>query len=257
MPLAVAAGPQVATSIPVTNAQAGAADAAPAGMSSGLAGGDLRLAQLLCSRLCHDLIGAAGAISNGVELLADETADAADIHDLIGLSGRQLNQRLAFYRQAFAMSGTQGTASSLEEARRLAAAFLDGGRVALLWRDSGRTGAGVGMPASLVRVLLCAILVASEGLGRGGSISVRVEGTSSATTFAIDGEGRGAEVPGPVAAALDPGAAAEAITARTAPAYYLGQLARQLNTRIDLLHRDGGFCLRIDWEAATSSCTFQ
>lgn len=247
MPLPAAVGSQVAASMPVMNARVeeGAGDVGRADISSGLAGGDLRLAQLLCSRLCHDLIGAAGAISNGVELLADKAADAADIHDLIGLSGRQLNRRLAFYRQAFAMSGTKGAGSSIEEARRLAAAFLDGGRVALLWSDGGRLGAGDGMPASLVRVLLCAILVASEGLGRGGTISVRIEGATSASTFVIDGEGRGAEVPATVAAALDPRAAAEAITARTAPAYYLGQLVRHLNARIDLVHRDGGFCLHI------------
>ena len=30
------------------------------------------LAALLCSRLCHDMLSPVGALSNGVELLADE-----------------------------------------------------------------------------------------------------------------------------------------------------------------------------------------
>ncbi|MES2146267.1 MAG: histidine phosphotransferase, partial [Pseudomonadota bacterium] len=30
------------------------------------------LASLLCSRLCHDLMSPVGALSNGIELLADE-----------------------------------------------------------------------------------------------------------------------------------------------------------------------------------------
>ena len=32
----------------------------------------LDLASLLCSRLCHDLLSPVGALSNGLELLADE-----------------------------------------------------------------------------------------------------------------------------------------------------------------------------------------
>jgi histidine phosphotransferase ChpT len=32
---------------------------------------DLRIIQLLCSRLCHDLVGPVGAINNGVELIGD------------------------------------------------------------------------------------------------------------------------------------------------------------------------------------------
>ena len=33
---------------------------------------DVDFASLLCSRLCHDLVGPVGSIYNGVELLADE-----------------------------------------------------------------------------------------------------------------------------------------------------------------------------------------
>src|SRR5512134_1074198 len=80
-------------------------------------GVDLRLAQLHCARVCHDLIGAAGAIETGVGLLAEEGADRADICDLIGLSGRQLSRRLAFYRLAFGMTGAAGDTRALAEAK--------------------------------------------------------------------------------------------------------------------------------------------
>ncbi len=247
MSFATAGSPQGSASIlgMKPHADVFATGAATADAPDKFADGDLRLAQLLCSRLCHDLIGAAGAISNGVELLADEAADNADIHDLIRLSGRQLNRRLAFYRQAFAMSGSQGPASSLEEARRLAVAFLDGGRVTLHWSVDGPGTVGDDISAALLRLVLCAVLVASEGLGRGGMISVRIEGGSSGTTVRIDGEGRGADLPSAVRVALDPETAPEAITARTVPAYYLGQLARQLKARVEVVDRDGSFCLRI------------
>jgi len=34
---------------------------------------EIRLAAFLCSRLCHDLIGPVGAVSNGLELFYEET----------------------------------------------------------------------------------------------------------------------------------------------------------------------------------------
>lgn len=170
------------------------ARAAPAGGLGGGVGVDIRLAQLLCARVCHDLIGAAGAIETGVDLLAEEGADRADICDLIGLSGRQLNRRLAFYRLAFGMTGSAGDTRPLAEAKRLAAGFLDGGRVSLCWQsegasvDEGRIGAGE------TRILLCAILVAAEGLHRGGSLTLRVNRTATATVWSIEAEGRDAAI---------------------------------------------------------------
>lgn len=211
-------------------------------------GGDLRLAQLLCSRLCHDLIGAAGAISNGMELLADNAADSADIHDLLGLSGRQLNRRLAFYRYAFAMNGQPSGAASLAEARRLSADLLADTKVSLVWRDDRPHQAACvdDVDPGLVRVLLCAVLIAAEGLTRGGSIEVRIVSDGPELTIAIVGEGRDAMLSPPVLAALDPLAAAQTVTARTVPAYYLGRLAHQLGAGIDVAVRPGGFAVRID-----------
>ena len=39
----------------------------------------LELSALLCSRLCHELVGPIGAISNGLEVLAEE--DDAEMRD--------------------------------------------------------------------------------------------------------------------------------------------------------------------------------
>jgi histidine phosphotransferase ChpT len=204
--------------------------------------GDLCLAQLLCARICHDLIGAAGAIENGVELLADGV-DPAEIHELIGLSGRQLSRRLAYYRHAFGMSGRVGAASSLAEARRLAAAYLEDGRVALCW--SGNAGADSRLAAAAVRVLLCAILVAVEGMRRGGRLTVAFDHGEVATSFRIVAEGRDAALPDAVRAALAAEAAAEMMTARTAPAYYLGRLVHHLGGSLEVAAGTGAVTLHI------------
>jgi histidine phosphotransferase ChpT len=206
-------------------------------------GVDLRLAQLLCARVCHDLIGAAGAIETGVELLAEDGADQADIFDLIGLSGRQLNRRLAFYRLAFGMSGRIGDGRAAGEVRRLVEGFLDGGRVTLRWQigsaaaDDGRLG-GIE-----TRMLLCAVLVAAEGLPRGGELTVRL--VNAGTALAVEARGKNAAIPDAVATALAGEAHLDAVTARTVPAYYLRLHSRSFAAELDLRQEEGGFSLGI------------
>jgi histidine phosphotransferase ChpT len=206
-------------------------------------GADLRLAQLLCSRVCHDLIGAAGAIQTGVELLAEESADRADIFDLIGLSGRQLNRRLAFYRLAFGMTGRTGEGRVLGEVKRLAEGFLDGGRVTIRW-ESGSAGAeDGGLRGDETRMLLCAILVAAEGLPRGGQLTVRLR--CAGTTIAVEARGKIAAIPDAVAAALSGALDLDAVTARTVPAYYLSLQGRGFGAALDLRNEEAGFSLGI------------
>src|ERR1700748_1269497 len=65
---------------------------------------ELRVMELLNARLCHELISPVGAINNGVELVAEEDADAdfqRDAMKLIASSARTAGLRLNFYRFAY------------------------------------------------------------------------------------------------------------------------------------------------------------
>ena len=62
---------------------------------------ELRVLELLYSRLCHDLIVPVKAVNNGIELLADHEDDmSADIRDLLTLSAGTAAAWLQFYRIA-------------------------------------------------------------------------------------------------------------------------------------------------------------
>ena len=65
---------------------------------------DIHLAQLLCSRLCHDLVGPAGAVNAGLELAEDGDLDG-DALDLVTSSAAEITRRLAFFRIAFGAAG--------------------------------------------------------------------------------------------------------------------------------------------------------
>src|SRR3546814_5580031 len=56
---------------------------------------DLRILELVCSRLCHDLVGPVGAVNNGIELLEEfDPSMADDVLPLLRNSARQAWRRL-------------------------------------------------------------------------------------------------------------------------------------------------------------------
>ena len=61
----------------------------------------LLLAQLLCTRLCHDLAGPVGAVAAGVELTAGDPSQVdAETLGLIGNSSAAATRKLKFLRAA-------------------------------------------------------------------------------------------------------------------------------------------------------------
>ena len=66
---------------------------------------NLRFAQMLCSRLCHDMITPVGTLSTGFELLAESSEeDRAELMSLNQQSAKTALRRLVYYRAAFGYS---------------------------------------------------------------------------------------------------------------------------------------------------------
>ena len=76
---------------------------------------DQRIAELLCSRICHELVAGVAAINNGVELITEIDSSMMDeALDLIGTSARQSSARLQFYRMAYGFAGNDALKSLTE-----------------------------------------------------------------------------------------------------------------------------------------------
>ena len=92
------------------------------------------LAALVAGKLCHDFISPAGAISSGLDLLKDPTAQDMrdDAMGLIEASAKKMVALVAFARVAF------GAATSSErfqgaELGELVSGLTEGGRASLTW----------------------------------------------------------------------------------------------------------------------------
>ena len=198
---------------------------------------DLHISQLLCARLCHDLIGPAAAISAGGELMLDggDGAEAGDVRDLIVESGRQLAGRLTFFRMAFGAVGARTQAISCREVHDLASGFLRGGRIRLDWQLGDAADGDARLPADAARVLLCLVMLGAEALVRGGSIRVAVGGGVGQTDLSVIASGPAPRLSDEVTAALR-ATEPQAGTARTVHAFYSSRLAERLRACVTIEH---------------------
>src|SRR5215470_13153041 len=133
---------------------------------------DLRVAELLCSRLCHELVNPIGAVANGVELIGelDGPADPEALA-LIGESARTAGARLQFYRLAYGLATGSKADLTLAEAAVLAESVLASNRVRLdLPAADQESERGLGARAA--KLLLNLLILASEALPRGGRVAL-------------------------------------------------------------------------------------
>lgn len=132
---------------------------------------DLRLAELLCARLCHDLAGPVGAAAAGAELLEDLAGGDEETLALVAVSANGASARLKFFRTAFGPAAA--AAMTAQAMRDMAETYLGTLKsaaspgFALEWRPDADAFDG-----EAARLLLNLILLAKDCLPRGGVIGV-------------------------------------------------------------------------------------
>jgi histidine phosphotransferase ChpT len=135
---------------------------------------ELKIAELLCTRLCHDLTGPIGAVNNGAEFLSEEGFNMqGQAVELIVSSAFSAVTRLQFYRMAYGRVKDHGEAN-LSEKQKLALDFFTGSKITLDWPDEFTDSAGVSISLRMARLIYNLLIVASSALIRGGAIAVRI-----------------------------------------------------------------------------------
>jgi len=186
---------------------------------------DIRVLELLASRLCHDLISPIGAVNNGLELLEDEESGMAD--DALELSiksARRAADLLQTYRVALGGAGNQPS-FRLADARALAASILEGGKIRLDWPAEQDATA---VPIGMAKLALNLVMLAGECLPRGGSIAVAFSAADGRAEVQLTVSGQGARLAPELSAALAPGAAVGELTPKSVQGYFAARLAEAL-----------------------------
>lgn len=201
---------------------------------------DLVLLSLLCSKLCHDLVGPVSAVGNGVEILEDED-DPEMRQQAIGLLAHSADlaaNRLKFMRLAFGAAGGEGVAISINEARQTAADFLIDGRGELAW-PSAEDEEGLGPDKTGIKILLNLIMIANDTIPRGGHVHVALSrsetGGRAMISAKVRSEGVGARLGDGVEMALDTKSDSHALNPKSAPARLAANLAESFGGAITVM----------------------
>jgi len=203
--------------------------------------GDLELAALVSSRICHDVINPVSAISNGLEMLAEEPdqpmRDAA--MDLIRKSAAQASAKLQFARLAFGAAGSAGAEIDLRDAEKVARDFIGAsGKHQVAWQGPAAT-----LPKNKVKLLLNLVALGAMALPRGGIIAVDVAGTPPSVSFVVRARGEAAKLTDQVKSLLS-GANGGAIDAHSIQPYYARRVAAAAGMNVTVETREGEVELR-------------
>lgn len=151
----------------------------------------LNVAELLCARMTHDFSGSVGALSNLLEMAFEQPERAAEPLALASETAAQLVRRLKLLRAAW---GPTAEALALDRVHDLA-----------LGLAQSRCSVNLdGFPANAVfepemaRLLLNLLLLAAEGLPRGGDVVA----TGNPAEFVLAISGPRAIWPGGLAACI-------------------------------------------------------
>jgi histidine phosphotransferase ChpT len=205
--------------------------------------GDLELAALVSSRICHDVINPVAAISNGLEMLAEEPDEAMReaAMDLIRKSAAQASAKLQFARLAFGAAGSAGAEIDLRDAEKVAREFLAGsGKHQVTWQ-----GPAVTLPKNKVKLLLNLVALGAVALPRGGVVNVEIEGTPPDVGFVVKAKGDSARLNDQVKSLLA-GANGVAVDAHLVQPYYARRVAAAAGMSVTVEARDG----EVDLKAA-------
>lgn len=190
---------------------------------------ELDLGALLVSRVCHDLISPVAAISNGLEILADEKD--ADMRNhamkLIEHSVGQAKARLLFARLAFGAMGSAGAEIDLREVGQVATDFFKTGKAKLDWQMPA-----IAVDKEIIRVILNLAALGADCIPRGGSLVVKGEQGKTGFLATITAKGLKANLAPDIREGLQLQIPQEDLTGRTIAPFVTALLAQKIGGSI-------------------------
>jgi histidine phosphotransferase ChpT len=138
----------------------------------------INIAELIGSRICHDLISPIGAINNGLELMEMSTPSSSPEMALISDSVSNASARIRFFRIAFGAAGAQLVGRP--EVISILKDVYSGTRLTVNW------GPLAGVPRYSVRMAFLALQCLETGMPYGGRIDVTQEGEQLVLTGHAD-----------------------------------------------------------------------
>ena len=197
------------------------------------------LATLVAGKLCHDFISPAGAISSGLDLLKDPTAQDMrdDAMGLIEASSKKMIALVNFARVAYG-AATSAERFSSEELGALVAGLTEGGRATLNWAVTGGTWS-----KAQSRALVNLAYLTMAALPSGGTATIRAHLASDGVILEGVAEGARARLKGEAVAGLAGQPLSEGLPGQWIQPYWLWLTAHDAGGTLDVQVDEGRVAL--------------
>ncbi len=182
---------------------------------------DIRVLELLASKICHDLISPIGAISNGIEVMEEIGGDSSEIVPLLSFSAAQANAKLKTLRLAYGLGGSDPSIKPTD-VHKVFGEFISGeNRISQDWDPY--TDLSPNSKKGFAKVLISSLMLAAEALPKGGVLSVKQDDNG---VVVITGEGENAHFRDGYLHALEHKTPSSKLDPKLVHAYITGILAK-------------------------------
>ncbi|WP_332676357.1 histidine phosphotransferase ChpT [Brevundimonas sp.] len=199
------------------------------------------LAALIAGKLCHDFISPAGAISSGLDLLKDPSAQDMrdDAMGLIEASAKKMVALVSFARVAFG-AATSAERFSGAELGELVAGLTEGGRATLAW-----TAEDASYSKAQSRALVNLAYLTMAALPSGGTATVSTRREDGDLIIEGDAEGNRARLKGEAVSGLAGRPLSEGLPGQWIQPYWLWLTARDAGGSLDVRTEEGRVILTV------------
>lgn len=194
---------------------------------------NIEFAELLCAKICHDLAGPIGAISNGIDFLDTKNDDLRQKSiELVQFSSRQAVSKINFFRQAYGFVPVNSE-SNFGIVKSLILNLIEGGKISVTFTDDqsiidGRTA----------KILLNIFLIISSVIMYNGKVSFELDSESNNKKMAIIGTSPSYKVDNDLVSILK-GSSDSIMTTRNVQHYYTYSISKDDDYSIDIAQEDG------------------
>ncbi len=193
------------------------------------------MAELLCTRLCHDLTGPIGAVSNGAEFLSEEGFNMqGQAVELIVSSAFSAVARLQFYRFAYGRVKDAGEAS-LADKKQMVEDYFKGSKIVLDWPDQHTDAADVSVSSKMARMLFNLLIITSGVLLKGGTLSIRVTEEVDGKCLSVSASGDVVKWDRECETIMLGKGNLDDMTPKTVQMYLTAKLAEELHVKFDIV----------------------
>jgi histidine phosphotransferase ChpT len=199
----------------------------------------IQLSKILATKMCHDLAGPLGGISNGIEFMGDSIGDENMVKQslsLLQLSSDEGSAKLQLFRQAYGIINQVGGTTELSILKEAFNDFFKHGKISVEW-DKGETTA---IDHHSRQILVNLVIICSSYLIMGGMIKIKASDPSS---LIIEGTGPQIKKDDVFEKIISGNISIEEITPHNIQIYFTYILAEELGSKLDVTTNEGSITL--------------